>query len=178
MPTGMRSSFIALALCSLIGVAQAASPASTWLDPPPRGTDANKAVAPTPKPSTPAAFATEQPSHPPAGMAVSRPKRVATRRTPPKARIATRSPPRHRHVAVSRRPSVPSRMASIRPPFVAQAYPAYRAVDYPQDYEDARLERLSSAVHSGYLVMRRRTVEYPDGRVIRIYRPAEDGDGD
>lgn len=178
MPTGMRSSFIALALCSLMGAAQAAGPASTWSDPPPRRPDADKAAAPAPKPSTPAAVATEQPSRPPAGMAVSRPARMATRRTPPKARIATRTPPRHRHIAVTRHPAVPSRMASVRPPFVAQAYPAHRAVDYPLDYEDARLERLSSAVHSGYLVMRRRTVEYPDGRVIRIYRPVEEGDGD
>lgn len=174
MPTGMRSSVIALALCSLIGAAQAAGPASTWSDPPPRGTNAGKAAPPAPQPSTPAAVAAERPSRPPAGMAVSRPKRMATHRTPPKARIATVTPLRHRHVAVSRRPAVPSRMASIRPPFVVHAYPAYRAVDYPLDYEDARLERLSSAVHSGYLVMRRRTVEYPDGRVIRIYRPVED----
>ena len=37
------------------------------------------------------------------------------------------------------------------------------------------LERLGSAEAAGYLVVRRRTIVYPDGRAIRIYRPAEEG---
>ena len=53
-------------------------------------------------------------------------------------------------------------------------YRAYSEAGFPPSYEDQRLDRLSTAVGSGYLVMRRRTVEYPDGRVIRFYRPVED----
>ena len=43
-------------------------------------------------------------------------------------------------------------------------------------YTDERLDRLSSAQAAGYLVVRRRTVQFPDGRTLRVYRPDDGGE--
>lgn len=162
MPTAMRSSVFAFALCSWIGGAQAAGPATTWSDPPSRASEGasasegNPRAAPAAKPSPPVASKSVPRAKPPSGMA----------------------PPRRTGDAAAHRPPAMARQVPVRPPFAVSAYPAYRGADFPPADEDARLERLGPAVHSGYLVMRRRTVEYPDGRVIRFYRPADEGDGD
>jgi hypothetical protein len=44
---------------------------------------------------------------------------------------------------------------------------------YGAGYADERLDRLSSAAAAGYVVVRRRTVVFPDGRTLRVYRPDE-----
>lgn len=42
---------------------------------------------------------------------------------------------------------------------------------------DDRLRRIAAAQAAGYLVVRSRSVQFPDGRMIRSYRPYEDEDG-
>jgi hypothetical protein len=180
MPTGMRSSLIALALCTGFGAAWAAgSPGgdkpSTWSDPPAR-TEAAKPAEPTTKPPLPAAASAAQQKDRTAERATPRRERRAERR---KTRRIVKAPPvapRH-HYAARRAPPMAG-TAPGGPRVLYRDYPAYSAATYPPDYDDERLDRLSTAVPSGYLVMRRRTVEYPDGRILRIYRPAQDGADD
>jgi hypothetical protein len=176
MPTGIRNSVYAMVLASVLGSAQAATPATTWSDPPAHKTEAEKPAAPAAKPVPPTA-ATEPRTEPTSGMAVSPRRKTVTRRATPKVRSASRVIPRPRQVVVARHPVATPRAIASRPLVMVGAYPAYRVVDLPPDYEDARLERIGPALRSGYLVMRRRTITYPDGQVIRIYRPAE-GDDD
>ncbi len=59
------------------------------------------------------------------------------------------------------------------PPTEPAAQPYY---PMPRAYDprDPRLERLWSAEEAGYLAVRGRHVAYPDGRVLRIYRPRGD----
>jgi hypothetical protein len=113
---------------------------------------------------------------------------TATRReAAPVRRQATR--PTRTHVARQTAPRpIPTARASQRyagpiygygyaygrPTPAWRAYPRYTEAGFPPSYEDQRLDRLSTAVGSGYLVMHRRSVEYPDGRVIRYYRPYDE----
>lgn len=113
---------------------------------------------------------------------------------PARAEIAARKPARTARAAPSRRavaarpvvrPERSARRAVVRPVRVARPYdrdwpPAEPAAqpDYPMprayDARDPRLERLWSAEEAGYLAVRGRHVAYPDGRVLRIYRPRGD----
>ncbi|MGT2479962.1 hypothetical protein ACU4GR_16300 [Methylobacterium oryzae CBMB20] len=54
--------------------------------------------------------------------------------------------------------------------------PTGTAPAYAPGYVDERLDRLSSAEAAGYLVVRRRTVQFPDGRTLRVYRPDDAGE--
>ncbi len=177
MAPGMRSSLSALALCLMAGGALAA-PASTWSDPPARKAEGDKPAASVPKSAPPPAVASDaKGAEPPAGMAMSRREGIAARPKRRKAHLAARPTPRRQPVIASRHPT--PMLVQRRPvPHMAGAYPAYRVVDLPNDYEDARLERLGTAVRSGYLVMGRRSVVYPDGRVIHVYRPLDGGEDD
>lgn len=180
MPIGMRSSLIALALCTGFGAAWAAGSSggdkpSTWSDPPAR-TEAAKPAAQAAKPPLPAAASAAQQKERVAKRATPRRERSAERRKSP--RVAKASPRASRHHYAARRAPPMIGTAPTGPRVVYREYPAYSAATYPPDYDDERLDRLSTAVPSGYLVMRRRTVEYPDGRTLRIYRPAQDGADD
>ena len=62
------------------------------------------------------------------------------------------------------------------PPPLPDGYPRYRAYNYGPGYADERLERLRAAEAAGYLVVRRRSVEFPDGRSLRVYRPDDEGE--
>lgn len=180
MPYGARTSLAALVLALALGAAGAcAEPASGWTDPPARKAapatspaEAQKAVPPPA--STPAAAA-------PARKAVAaRPvqKRVATRRAPEAKRVATTAP-RPRVAAAPARPMRPHRMVAVAPPPpppLPDGYPRYRAYNYGPGYADERLERLRAAEAAGYLVVRRRSVEFPDGRSLRVYRPDDEGE--
>lgn len=42
---------------------------------------------------------------------------------------------------------------------------------------DDRMRRIAAAQAAGYLVVRARSVQYPDGRMMRSYRAYEDDDG-
>jgi hypothetical protein len=67
-------------------------------------------------------------------------------------------------------------VAVAPPPPPPDGYPRYRAYNYGPGYADERLERLGAAEAAGYLVVRRRTVEFPDGRSLRVYRPDDEGE--
>lgn len=172
MPNGVRRSLIAFVLLTGFAVPAAAEPATTWTDPPARAPEAGKA-SPRPVAATPAAVSSPRraessrarETHP-------SPRRVAAR---PRIRVAHDMP--RRPVVSPPTPHRP-RVVAVRPPRPVlvrrYAYPVYSYAGFPPAYDDSRLDRLSTAVGSGYLVMRGRTVEYPDGRVIRFYRPADD----
>jgi hypothetical protein len=68
------------------------------------------------------------------------------------------------------------RVVALVPP---EGYARYRPYGYGPGYgpgyADERLDRLHSAESAGYLVVRRRTVQFPDGRTLRVYRP-DDGE--
>lgn len=170
MPNGVRSSLIAFAILTGLTLPAAAEPTTTWTDPPARQPEAAK-TSPQPAVATPAAVSPHRQDHASAARAPRpSPHREAARhrvRVVHEAprRIVAAAPRRTRIVSVERpRPVVVRRYA----------YPVYSYAGYPPSYEDERLDRLSSAVGSGYLVVHGRSVEYPDGRVIRFYRPADD----
>lgn len=186
MPLGMRSSLIALALSVGLATgvaAQEGRPASTWTDPPDRKSEPAKPAAEAPKPVTPGASSK---ADRPSGMAMSRRERKASRRPEKRPTTVAQAPRRSHHIARIERPVARSSRSVVaqairrpdarlnRPVMVYRSYPVYSAVRFPPDYEDERLDRLSTAVRSGYLVVHRRTVVYPDGRLIRFYRPTED----
>ncbi|WP_331294053.1 hypothetical protein [Methylobacterium radiotolerans] len=85
--------------------------------------------------------------------------------------------------------AAPARTLRAGPQIVAAAPPAegyarYRAYNYgpgygygyAPGYTDDRLDRLSSAQAAGYVVVHRRTVQFPDGRTLRVYRPDDEGE--
>ncbi|GJD35861.1 hypothetical protein [Methylobacterium aerolatum] len=185
MPTAMRSSLIAAGLCAGLGAAMAAGEQgpgkpSTWSDPPARSTEAPKPPEAAGKPALPAAASAAQQKqgerH--AAKAATRRERLAASRAERRAAQLAEKEHRPRPVTASRRAAPVVSVKPGGPPVVYRTYPAYSAATVPPDEEDERFDRLSTAVPSGYLVMRRRTIEYPDGRTIRIYRPAEDGFAD
>ncbi|MCJ2056728.1 hypothetical protein MKL09_09190 [Methylobacterium sp. J-048] len=179
MPYGARTSLAALILSLALGATGArAEQASGWTDPPARKpapaaspAEAQKAVPPPA--SSPAAAA-------PARKAVAaRPvqKRVATHRPAPEAKRVATTAHRPRVAAAPVRTVRPHRMVAVAPPPPPpDAYPRYRAYNYGPGYADERLERLRAAEAAGYLVVRRRTVEFPDGRSLRVYRPDDEGE--
>ncbi|MCJ2021660.1 MULTISPECIES: hypothetical protein [unclassified Methylobacterium] len=198
MPQGARTSLAALIL--LIGVGAAtAEPAAgtTWTDPPTHKPAADapasdrKAAAPAPAAaptaSTPAAVAAEaRPApakrktaarHVPARTTATRsaPARIAARRAAPE-RLAA-SVRRARVAAAPPRVIVGPRAVALVPP--QEGYARYRPYGYGPGYgpgyADERLDSLHSAAAAGYLVVRRRTVQFPDGRTLRVYRP-DDGE--
>lgn len=169
MPFGVRSSLVIALLCSTI-TAYAAD-GSTWTDPPPRAPETAKAAPAAPAPQ---AAATDTPA------ALSDSTRKAAKVQRRKVVAQKRLAPRPRPVVVVRTIRHPTRIVTMQPMRPAPrryAYPVYSQAGVPVDYDDPRFDRLGSAVGSGYLVMHRRTVEYPDGRMIRYYRPVE-SDGD
>jgi hypothetical protein len=104
--------------------------------------------------------------------------RTATRATAPK-RVAAAAH-RSRGAAAAPRVIADPRIAAAPPP---EGYVRYRPYGRPYGsgpgygpgYADERFDRLSSAEAAGYLVVRRRTVLFPDGRALRVYRP-DDGE--
>ncbi|UMY17372.1 hypothetical protein MMB17_22565 [Methylobacterium organophilum] len=123
----------------------------------------------------------------PAASGLARPPRRATaqrtrtvKAAPAKARptrVATRSrPPRREAGPVLVRDRAPAR--AVDGFAYGPAYPTPR--DYPvmvgrrlerEGWEDERAHRIARARAAGFLVMRARTVRYPDGTVVRSLRP-------
>lgn len=201
MPYGARTSLAALILLFGVGGASAEPAAgTTWTDPPVHKPAAEKPPAANQKAAAPAATASTA-STPAAATPAVRPSRaarkaVAARRAPErKVARSTRAP--RRVVASARRarvaaapvrtfhaPRVVSRfvpqVVAVAPPPPPEGYPRYRPYGYGPGYApgyvDERLDRLSSAEAAGYLVVRRRTVQFPDGRTLRVYRPDDAGE--
>ena len=199
MPHGARITLAALILLLGVGGA-AAEPAqgTTWTDPPSHKQAADKPPAaerivakPAPPAATPAASQLARPAVAERKTARRTPVRqVQVRHVPVRQAARTSYAPAARRRAVAERPMrtapAPIRMArgpqivAIAPP--PEAYARYRAYGYgpgygyTPGYTDERLDRLSSAQAAGYLVVRRRTVQFPDGRTLRVYRPDASGE--
>lgn len=189
MPYGARTSLAALILSLALGVTgTSAEPASGWTDPPARKpTPAASPAEPqktAPPPASSSTASTPAASNPataaPARKAVAArpaPKRVVTRHSAPAAKRIAATPHRPRVAAAPARTVRPPRMVAVAPPPPPpDGYPRYRAYNYGPGYADERLERLGAAEAAGYLVVRRRTVEFPDGRSLRVYRPDDEGE--
>ena len=196
MPHGARISLVALFLLAGLGGASAEPAAgSTWTDPPARksGTEtppnadrtAAAPVATVPAASTPAAAQEARP-------APAERKAIAARRAPERKVAHAAAPSPKRVAAAPRRARIaathiwaardPRFVAVAPPPPPAERYARYRVYGdapgyaYGRGYADDRLERLRSAEAAGYLVVRRRTVQFPDGRSLRVYHPDEEGE--
>lgn len=191
MPHGARTSLAALILLLGVGGATAEPAAgSTWTDPPAHKSAAEtpaadkKAAAPTPAAVSASTSATASPeARPPrakrkAVAARRAPERTAVRRIPETKRVVTASR-RTRVAATPVRTFREPQVAAVAPP-PPDGYARYRTYGYGpgygSGYADDRLDRLSSAEAAGYLVVRRRTVQFPDGRTLRYYRPDDDGE--
>ncbi|SFL26673.1 hypothetical protein [Methylobacterium pseudosasicola] len=184
MPYGARPSLAALILSLTLGVTGAgAQSASGWTDPParkpaaPSASPAEPQKAAPPPASTPAAAAPATARKAVAAQPVR--KRLATRHAAPAAKRVAATPHRPRIAAAAPARTIRApRMVAVAPPPPPPRddYPRYRAYNYGPGYADERLERLRAAEAAGYLVVRRRTVEFPDGRSLRVYRPDDEGE--
>jgi hypothetical protein len=186
----------ALGVLPVFALAQAPAPsARPWTDPPARGAAEAK---PGPRADTPAeakapetretskrTAAAKRPPTPVASRsthAAAPPQKVAAARPAHRIKVAARAVVPHRPVvsAVPRtRVASPAiRVVTMRPAAYAPPPPAFRggyameaAPFRPMSYEDERLRRIRQAQAAGYLVVRARSVEFPDGRRLRTYRP-------
>ncbi|MCJ2136184.1 hypothetical protein MKK69_19370 [Methylobacterium sp. J-026] len=196
MPHGARTSLVALFLLAGLGGASAEPAAgSTWTDPPAHksGTETRpaadrKAAAPVtaaPTAATPAA-SQEARSAPAARRAVAArraPERKVAHAAVPSPKRVAAAPRRVRIAAPQTRMARDPRFVAVAPPPPpAEGYARYRSYGYAPGsaygpgYADDRLERLRSAEAAGYLVVRRRTVQFPDGRSLRVYHPDDEGE--
>lgn len=173
MPLGSRL-VLALVMAVLGSAgARAGQSAGSWTDPPAR--------APAPQSEAPAAAAPPKVEAPPVQRAAPPVARAETPRKPAKAvrREARRVTPQRPRIvarAAPREARVERRVVQAAPRRLRYAEPLpVGVVPTREAMADPRLERLGSAEAAGYLVVRRRTIVYPDGRAIRIYRPAEEG---
>ncbi|MDR7035899.1 hypothetical protein J2X36_000635 [Methylobacterium sp. BE186] len=192
MPRGARCSLGAALLLGLAGILpvraeEAASPpARPWTDPPARGS----AATPAPAPQAENPIKAAEPSAPsrPAGRAAvaqrkAGPSRAALRVGAPAhrpvrtARLRERTPvvrvlhPTRAPVRVARAPRfAPYAATPVRYPYAASGpVPAV----YGYTVADERLRRIREAQSAGYIVLRQRSVVFPDGRSLRTYRPYE-----
>ncbi|GJE41531.1 hypothetical protein [Methylobacterium soli] len=111
--------------------------------------------------------------------AEARPRPRVARREARRARVATLHPTRVRPLAVPRFgpyavTPLPGRYATPYP----GAYPVGRVAPpvYGYTLSDDRARRIEAAQRAGYIVVHSRSVQFPDGRTLRTYRPYEEPD--
>ena len=157
MPLGYpRRCGWAAILCLALGLppalAQGEPAGKAWTDPPVRQASPSKPADASPTPATPVP-ATENPRR----TAASKPERK------PRATVAQAQP----------RPKVAERKAATHP---------LRIAGPPRRIErigpDERFHRIEAAREAGFLVVRSRTVELPDGRRLHGYAPYDDENED
>ncbi|WP_336487928.1 hypothetical protein [Methylobacterium nigriterrae] len=177
-----------------------APPARAWTDPPVRGSAASPAAQPLPPKAAEAA--SEKPAEraeaakPPAARQARRSSRQKAA-----AVSASRAVRRHaeRRIAVAAlhptrppraraRSSASSRTSPYATFVVRERYATPYGAPYPvgqigapvygYTLADDRLRRIEAAQRAGYIVVRARSVQFPDGRSLRTYRPLEEGDDD
>ncbi|KQP41327.1 hypothetical protein ASF49_18355 [Methylobacterium sp. Leaf104] len=190
-----RLGFLALVIGALPTLALSETPQSsasgrTWTDPPARGA---AEVKPAPAPEAPS-----QAAAPAAAAEAKRPLQAAARTpksvrgyTEARVRVThrTASAPRHQAIrAVARAPAAPDRAGrrlvqrpaayAARPPVIRYSYGVAPAATGMFVYEDDRARRIRQAQEAGYLVVRSRSIEFPDGRRLRTYRPYEEESDD
>ncbi len=177
----------------------------TWTDPPPRGTAETEPAttkSPSIKSSAMKSPATDSAAIPgvskeaAAAPAEARRPTHAAVRTPKSARAKNARGNTQARVQVARPAAAPARRPAVRtvaragdhqdpairrmtmrPPVVRYSYGVVPDAGGPFAYEDDRARRIRQAQEAGYLVVRSRSVEFPDGRRLRTYRPYEE-DGD
>lgn len=178
----------ALGLLPALAAAQtdpAAKGGRAWTDPPARETAGPKVEAPKPVEAVKAATVpAAQPSAPRPGRT-----KAASVRPAPRAKVAARAPvPRRQVVGTAPRLRGPGqdsgfRVVTVRPrsyvpaPVIRYGYVVGEMPVRPMVYDDGRAARIRQAEEAGYLVVRSRSVEFPDGRRLRTYRPV-DADAD
>ena len=193
---------VGLALGAMPAEAQQAAPASSgWTDPPPRGTTPAARSSATPAKQVEAPAAAPEPAKPASAQtaeirpepAAAKTHRPLAHREPRRARTVVEAPARRQvdrsRVLVMRDAVRPRRSAGHRtaPRFVeVRPYPLPETGLLPVGrvaasdgrrmaaFDDDRANRLAAAQAAGYLVVRARSVRFPDGRVLRTYRPYED----
>ncbi|WP_245295941.1 hypothetical protein [Methylobacterium sp. C1] len=108
-----------------------------------------------------------------------RPRGVGAQAGRRRARAASRPPGTVRGTrtqVVAAAPPPPEGYARYRAYNYGPGYGYGYAPGYASGYTDDRLDRLSSAQAAGYVVVHRRTVQFPDGRTLRVYRPDDEGE--
>jgi hypothetical protein len=192
-----RLGFLALVIGVLptLALSETSSPAGrTWTDPPARSAAETKpapAPAASPDPSGEASKAAPVEAKRPTRAAVRAP-RTARRYTEARVRVthpaASFSAPRRQAVrTVARAPAAAPAVRRVaqrpapyaaRPPVVRYSYGVVPDSTGPFVYEDDRARRIRQAQEAGYLVVRSRSIEFPDGRRLRTYRPYEEESDD
>lgn len=153
----------------------------TWTDPPPREAADAKSGS---KPETPKA--SDAPLRSTAAAATPRPAKVSAARAPARRVAARPAAPRRPVLAAAPRRHAPTiRTVTMRPAAPALPAPRYGYVveaspDRPgtfvggRMFEEDRALRIRRAQEAGYIVVRSRSVEFPDGRRLRTYRPLDE----
>lgn len=168
--------------------AQSTTADRPWTDPPAKTEPSSKTVpsAKTAPSSPPSQAATTQSAPSKQAVSVDRPTtrtrvstRVAAKPRRAETRVEARAVTRMRRTVAERplatQPSatrpVPARITG-RPAY-AQRMPVGRFESFGMD---ERSRRIREAEEAGFLVVRSRTVEFPDGRRMRTYTPYEEPD--
>lgn len=180
---------------------QAARP---WTDPPVRGSTNPAAPAPD-RPSAAAEMPVARPETAPRSRSARRTsRRTVTAEARPRSRAVRRQENRQANRQASRRPSRRVAVSTLHPTrtrayaaprsgaYAATALPGRYATPYPGAYPagvlarpvygytlaDDRARRIEAAQRAGYIVVHSRSVQFPDGRSLRTYRPYEAPDED
>lgn len=186
-PRRLAIAAFALALLPALALAQTTPAPRAWTDPPAREA-APTAEAPKPA-ETPRAATVKAAPAPRTAARPVRAARTASVHPAPRAKVTAHPTAARRVAAASPRlrgaghdPAV--RVVTMRaapyagPPvrygYVVEAAPA-RPMSYgSMSYEDMRAARIRRAEEAGYIVVRSRSVEFPDGRRLRTYRPLDE----
>ncbi|KAB1070150.1 hypothetical protein [Methylobacterium planeticum] len=174
---------------------QAARP---WTDPPVRGSTNPAAPAPD-RPSAAETPVVRAETAPRSRGARRTSRRTVTAEARPRSRAVRRQENRQASRQASRQPSRRVTMSTLHPTrarasaaprsgaYAATALPGRYAAPYPGAYPagifarpvygytlaDDRARRIEAAQRAGYIVVHSRSVQFPDGRSLRTYRPYE-----
>lgn len=182
-----------LGLVPALALAQTAPAPRAWTDPPAREA-APTAEAPRPAEKTARASDVKAAPAPRAAVRPIRAARTASAHPAPRAKVTAHPTAARRLAATSPRLRGPNRDPAVRvvtmraapyagPPvrygYVVEAAPArpmtHGNMTYgSMAYEDMRAARIRRAEEAGYIVVRSRSVEFPDGRRLRTYRPLDE----
>lgn len=110
------------------------------------------------------------------------PRRVAAARPAAPRRPVVAALPRSRVTAPAPRPAIRAvtMRPAVAPPMARYGYAVEAAPDRSgvfvggRMFEDDRAARVRRAQEAGYIVVRSRTVEFPDGRRLRTYQPLDE----
>lgn len=188
-----------LPLLALLPASAETAPAGrSWTDPPPRESHEIKAGEvqgreTKDKVEAPAVSGAPGPVAAPrrSVATAARPRKVAARPVPRRVAAARPAAPRRPVVAALPRTRVtaPAPRPAIRavtmrpavaPPMSRYGYAVEAAPDRSgvfvggRMFEDDRAARVRRAQEAGYIVVRSRTVEFPDGRRLRTYQPLDE----